>query len=104
MKTQFRDPDGTLNSLQNVVHSNCESIFSLLLEACESFDTCMIRRNNVLKPEQKTVLLELASCPLSLTRQVRFYLRRKYGRELLNIAETFDIPKTLIKYLLFDYS
>lgn len=104
MKTQFRDPDGTLNSLQNVVNSNSDSIFHLLLEACESFDVCMIRRNNVLKPEQKTALLELTRCPLSLMRQVRLYLRKICGKDLLNIAENFDIPKTLIKYILFDYS
>lgn len=104
MKTQFRDPDGVLNSLQNVVSSNADEIFFLLLEACEAFDLCMIRRNNVLKPEQKTSILELARCPLSLMRQVRLLFRRKCARELLRTAEKFEIPKTLIKYLLFDYS
>lgn len=104
MKTQFRDPDGTLNALQNVVGSNADSIFCLLLEASEAFDICMIRRNNVLKPEQKSALLDLARCPLSLMRQVRFFLRRKCGRKLMGTAETFDMPKTLIKYVLFDYS
>lgn len=104
MKTQFRDPDGALNSLQNVVQSDSDSIFHLLMEACESFDVCMIRRNNVLKPEQKTALLELARCPLSLMRQVRLFLRKYCGRKLLNTANNFDIPITLIKYLLFDYS
>ncbi|KRT80502.1 Ankyrin repeat-containing protein, partial [Oryctes borbonicus] len=76
MKTQFRDPDGILNSLQNVITSQSDSIFFLLVEACESFDLCMIRRNNVITAEQKTALLELASTPLPLRRQVRLLLRK----------------------------
>lgn len=104
MKTQFRDPDGILNSLQNVISSNSDAIFFLLLEACESFDICMIRRNNVIKPEQKTALLDLASCPLSLRRQVRLYLQRKLGKRLLDTAQHFDMPQTLREFLLFEYS
>lgn len=104
MKTQFRDPDGVLNSLQNVIAANCNGIFFLLLEACESFDTCMIRRNNVMTPEQKEVLLELAKYPLSLRRQVRLYLRKLLGRKLLTNIDQLELPKCLAKYLLFDYS
>ncbi|XP_017783715.1 PREDICTED: putative ankyrin repeat protein RF_0381 isoform X2 [Nicrophorus vespilloides] len=104
MKTQFRDPDGLLNSLHNVLTPNTEEIFYLLLEASESFDPCMIRRNNVMNQKQKSYMLDLASKPLSLRRQTRLLLRRHYGADLLNIADTFDIPKCLIKYLKFDYS
>lgn len=105
MKTQFRDPDGILNSLHNVISPNCDSIFFLLLEACESFDPCMIRRNNVITPEQKTALLELSKCPLTLRRQVRLFLRKKIaGRVLIDTAKDFEIPETLKKYVLFDYS
>lgn len=104
MKTQFRDPDGMLNSLQNVIASKADDIFLLLLEACESFDLCMIRRNQVLRPDQKRTVVDLACCPLSLRRQVRLYLRKKLGRTLMSCADTFELPKTLKKYLLFDYS
>nr|XP_015836504.1 PREDICTED: ankyrin-1 [Tribolium castaneum] len=105
MKTQFRDPDGILNSLQNVISAKCDSIFFLLLEASESFDVCMIRRNSVITPEQKATLLELAKYPLSLRRQVRVFLRRLLGgNKLIDSVPSFELPKCLEKYLLFDYS
>ncbi|XP_028135454.1 ankyrin-2-like isoform X2 [Diabrotica virgifera virgifera] len=104
MKTQFRDPDGMLNSLQNVISSNCPSIFFLLLESSESFDPCMIRRNTVLSPDQKSALLELSKYPLSLKRQVRLYLRKMLGPKLLHSAQDFELPGSLVRYLLFDYS
>lgn len=103
MKTQFRDPDGMLNSLHNVIEAN--SIFLLLLEASESFDSCMIRRNNVITPEQKMTLLELSKFPLTLRRQVRIYFRRALpGSKLIDSVPGFELPKCLEKYLLFDYS
>ncbi|KAJ8917330.1 hypothetical protein NQ315_002352 [Exocentrus adspersus] len=104
MKTQFRDPDGMLNCLHNVISDNCDSIFFLLLEACESFDPCMIRRNNVIAPDQKTALLELAKYPLSLKRQVRLYLRKLMGATLMHAVHGFEMPRCLEKYLLFNYS
>lgn len=103
MKTQFRDPDGILNALQNVIASKSDNIFFLLLEACEAFDVCMIRRNSALRPDQKTTLMEMATTPLTLMRQVRLYLRRKLGRDLMDVVSDFELPKTLSKYLLFDY-
>lgn len=102
MKTQFRDPAGMLNCLHNVVSN--ESVFFLLLEACEAFDPCMIRRNQVVSPTQKTTLLELAKYPLTLKNQIRLYMRKAMGSKLLNIAGQFDIPNCLKKYLCFDYS
>lgn len=104
MKTQFRDSDGVLNSLHNVVTDNCYDIFFLLLEACEAFDPCMIRRNNLMSDKQKTALLELAKYPLSLKKQVRLSLRKRLGAKLLHVADGFGLPKCLAKYLLFDYS
>ncbi|CAH0549492.1 unnamed protein product [Brassicogethes aeneus] len=104
MKTQFRDPDGVLNSLQNVVTSNNDAIFYLLLESCESFDLCMIRRNTILTPQQKENLLGLARSPQSLRRQVRLFLRKLLGNKLIHVGEDFEIPMSLKKYLLFDYS
>lgn len=104
MKTQFRDPDGMLNSLHHVVDADCRRIFFLLLEACESFDPCMIRRNNVVTAEQKALILELASCPLTLRRQVRLFLRKRIGgKKLIESVDGFEIPDCLRKYLLFDY-
>lgn len=105
MKTQFRDPDGILNSLHHVVENGAKGIFFLLLEACESFDICMIRRNNVVTAEQKTLLLKLAGCPLTLRRQIRLFMRKKLGgRQLIEVVDGFEIPECLRKYLLFDYS
>lgn len=79
MKTQFRDPDGILNSLENVVSSRSDAIFLLLMEASEAFDPCMIRRNKDLTSRQKTALLELARYPLSLRRQVNILIEpRKF--------------------------
>ncbi|KAF9406742.1 hypothetical protein HW555_012983 [Spodoptera exigua] len=53
MKTQFRDPDGILNHLQNVTSEEYQHIFYLLLEAAEAFDLCMIKRNNAVTATQK---------------------------------------------------
>lgn len=104
MKTQFRDPDGILNHLQNVAPTDYEHIFYLLLEAAEAFDLCMIKRNSSLQTHQKQLLIERAKNPISLLNQVRLYFRRYFGNTLINIAPKLDIPKTLNHYLLFDYS
>lgn len=120
MKTQFRDPDGCLNALHNLGAgseenteelSNGEACFYLLLEACESFDPCMIRRNSILGPKRKGDILDLASTPLSLRRQVRLFLRRLLSEPQFKLAgpmekrvELLDLPNCLRKYLLFDYS
>lgn len=42
IKTQFRDPHGILNSLQNTADK--PRLLKTLLEAAESFDPCMIKR------------------------------------------------------------
>lgn len=102
MKSQFRDPDGMLNCLHNAVSN--DAIFFMLTEACESFDPCMIRRNQVVSEQQKATLLDLAKYPLTLKKQIRLFMRKLMGARLLHSADEFDIPKTLKKYLLFDYS
>ncbi|XP_077289657.1 uncharacterized protein LOC143913633 [Arctopsyche grandis] len=102
MKTQFRDPDGILNSLHNVVGSGKEHIFYALLEAAQSFDMCMIRRNNVVSPEQKAALIEKASKPLALKMQLRLFFRNLIGMLLPDIIDELELPKTLKEYLLFD--
>ncbi|CAH2101729.1 unnamed protein product [Euphydryas editha] len=102
MKTQFRDPDGILNHLQNVTSEENEHIFYLLLEAAESFDLCMIKRNNTLKPHQKETLIQRAKTPISLLAQARIFLRKYFGTALVNIVKKLEIPLTLHSYLLFE--
>lgn len=102
MKTQFRDPDGILNHLQNVTSEEYEHIFYLLLEAAESFDLCMIKRNNTLKPHQKETLIHRAKTPISLLAQTRIFLRRYFGTTLVNIVKKLEIPIILHTYLLFE--
>ena len=68
MKTQFRDPYGMLNILQSVAQH--EEVFHTLLEAAESFDTCMIRRSQFLTEDQRAVLMQLATSALPLRQQV----------------------------------
>lgn len=104
MKTQFRDPDGILNSLHNLDGDSSSSVFFLLLEASESFDPCMIRRNSVISEEQRRALLDLSSCPLTLRRQMRLYLRRRLRILLPKQVQALELPHSLHKYLLFDYS
>nr|XP_032525784.1 ankyrin repeat and protein kinase domain-containing protein 1-like isoform X1 [Danaus plexippus plexippus] len=104
MKTQFRDPDGILNHLQNVTSVESQHIFYLLLEAAEAFDLCMIKRNNILQPKQKQALIDRAKTPISLLAQARIFFRRFFGPTLIHAIKTFEIPKTLQRYLLFEYS
>uniref|UniRef100_A0A1B6E7D8 SOCS box domain-containing protein n=1 Tax=Clastoptera arizonana TaxID=38151 RepID=A0A1B6E7D8_9HEMI len=101
MKTQFRDPRGILNSLQHI--ANEPEIFHYLLEAAESFDVCMIRRNPFLRGEQKILLLERATTPLSLKHLSRLVLRNYLGRELLHKIGALELPLTLQHYLNYDF-
>lgn len=102
MKTQFRDPDGILNHLQNVTAEEYEHIFYILLEAAESFDLCMIKRNNVLKPNQKQILIERAKTPISLLAQTRIFFRKYFGTALVKVVKKLEVPKILHSYLLFE--
>lgn len=102
MKTQFRDGDGILNHLQNVTAEEHEHIFYLLLEAAESFDLCMIKRNNVLTAAQKQTLIERAKTPISLIAQTRILLRKYLGPALVHEVPEFDIPQILQQYLVFE--
>ncbi|KAM3955120.1 nuclear factor NF-kappa-B p105 subunit [Aphomia sociella] len=104
MKTQFRDPDGILNHLQNVTAEEYQHIFYLLLEAAEAFDLCMIKRNNVLTPTQKQILTDRAKIPIPLLAQCRIYLRKYFSTSLIDVVEKLETPKTLHRYLLFECS
>ncbi|XP_022824262.1 ankyrin repeat domain-containing protein 50-like isoform X1 [Spodoptera litura] len=102
MKTQFRDPDGILNHLQNVTSEEYQHIFYLLLEAAEAFDLCMIKRNNTVTATQKEALIHRAKTPISLLAQTRIFLRRYFKTMLVDIIPDMDIPKILHQYLLFN--
>lgn len=104
MKTQFRDPDGILNHLQNVTSEEYQHIFYLLLEAAEAFDLCMIKRNNTVTPIQKEALITRAKTPISLIAQTRIFLRRYFKTSLCEIVHDLELPKILHQYLLFNCS
>lgn len=104
MKTQFRDPDGILNHLQNVTAEEYEHIFYLLLEAAEAFDLCMIKRNSTLNATQKDALIRRAKSPITLLGQTRIFMRKYFRTMLVDIVEKLEIPKTLHHYLLFECS
>ncbi|XP_049883859.1 ankyrin repeat domain-containing protein 50-like [Pectinophora gossypiella] len=104
MKTQFRDPDGILNHLQNVTSPEYEHIFYKLLEAAEAFDLCMIKRNSTITSKQKEVLIERAKTPITLLAQARIFFRKFFRTSLIDIAQKLEIPKTLHQYLLFECS
>lgn len=102
MKTQFRDPDGLLNCLTNIPADS--EVFRMLLDACEEYDPCMIRRNSHLTEEQREILLDKSSCPLTLKRLSRGYFRQLFGRTLpVNVPELF-VPRTLRGYLLYEHN
>nr|CAD7257178.1 unnamed protein product [Timema shepardi] len=92
MKTQFRDPHGLLNYLQNLAQH--PSLFITMLEAAESFDICMIRRSSFLTESQKQLLLQLATQPLPLRQQTRLFLRRYVGKNLPNAITPREIAVT----------
>lgn len=102
MKTQFRDPDGILNHLQNVTSEEYQHIFYLLLEAAEAFDLCMIKRNNTVTATQKEALIRRAKTPISLLAQTRVFLRRYFKTTLVDVIQDIELPKILHQYLLFN--
>ncbi|XP_068621939.1 putative ankyrin repeat protein RF_0381 [Battus philenor] len=104
MKTQFRDPDGILNHLQNVTSEEHQHVFYLLLEAAEAFDLCMIKRNSTLTAIQKQALIDRAKNPITLLAQTRIFLRRYFGTDLIDVVKNLEIPITLHHYLLFECS
>ncbi|XP_073989183.1 ankyrin repeat and SOCS box protein 16-like [Rhodnius prolixus] len=101
MKTQYRHPQGILNSLQHI--SRNAKLFNCLLEAAESFDVCMIRRNTHLSPEQKQFLLDYAMKPLPLRQQCRLYIRKQLGKNVNAKVPELPLPTFLHHYLLYDF-
>lgn len=102
MKTQFRDPAGLLNCLTNVAAET--RLFEELINVAEEFDTSMIRRNIHLTVEQKQLLMDKASAPLSLKSQCRTLFRHLFGRTLSENVPSLFIPQMLKKYLLYEHS
>lgn len=101
IKTQFRDPHGILNSLQNMADK--PRLLKALLEAAESFDPCMIRRSSSLTDAQKALVMEAARTPLPLTHQARLIVRKLCGTKLPKIVCTLQLPRSLHRYLLYDF-
>lgn len=101
IKTQFRDPHGILNSLQNTADK--PRLLKALLEAAESFDPCMIRRSSSLTDAQKALVMKAARTPLPLTHQARLIVRKLCGTKLPKIVRTLQLPQSLHRYLLYDF-
>ncbi|XP_034934097.1 ankyrin repeat and SOCS box protein 13-like isoform X2 [Chelonus insularis] len=101
IKTQFRDPHGILNSLQNTADK--PKLLKALLEAAESFDPCMIRRSSSLTDAQRALVMEAARTPLPLTHQARLIVRRMCGNKLIKIVRRLQLPQSLHRYLLYDF-
>ncbi|KAI4500791.1 hypothetical protein M0802_004002 [Mischocyttarus mexicanus] len=101
IKTQFRDPHGILNSLQNTADK--PRLLRALLEAAESFDPCMIKRSSSLTDAQKALVMEAARTPLPLTHQARLIVRRLCGTKLPKIVRNLQLPQSLHRYLLYDF-
>lgn len=101
IKTQFRDPHGILNSLQNTADK--PRLLKALLEAAESFDPCMIRRSSSLTDAQKELVMEAARTPLPLTHQERLIVRKLCGTKLPKIVRKLQLPQSLHRYLLYDF-
>lgn len=101
IKTQFRDPHGILNSLQNMADK--PRLLRALLEAAESFDPCMIRRSSSLTDAQKALVMQAARTPLPLTHQARLIVRRLCGTRLPKIVRKLQLPQSLHRYLLYDF-
>lgn len=102
MKTQYRDPDGILNCLNKV--SEESNLFELLIGAGEEFDAETIKRTNYLTDGQKEILIREAGIPRELKAQLRTFIKRKIGRLNRKDLEEFDLPRTLIGYLLYEYN
>lgn len=101
IKTQFRDPHGILNSLQNAADKPI--ILAVLLDAAESFDPCMIRRSTSLTDDQRDLLWKAARTPLSLMHQARLVVRKMCGTRLMKIVTSLQLPHCLHRYLLYDF-
>ncbi|XP_076278205.1 ankyrin repeat and SOCS box protein 16 isoform X3 [Lasioglossum baleicum] len=101
IKTQFRDPHGILNSLQNT--ANKPRLLKVLLEAAESFDPCMIRRSSSLTDAQRAIVMEAAGTPLPLTHQARLVVRKLCGNNLPKVVHKLQLPLLLHRYLMYDF-
>lgn len=100
MKTQFRDPDGLLNCLNNLSYDS--TVFQLLLDASDEFDPCMIRRNKDLTIKQRSSLLDRSSKPLTLQHITRSFLRRYFKQKMPESVPQLEVPQVLREYLLFE--
>lgn len=102
LKTQHRDPLGILSHLGNAVRQ--PRVLWALLDAAESFDSCMIRRSQQLPDLEKQVVMNMARTPLTLKHQARLFLRKHLGTGLCQYIDELQLPKSLNQYLLYEIS
>ena len=100
LKSQFRDPRGILNYLQNVGAQ--KELMMGLLEAAESFDPPMIRRCPSLTTELKSIALDKSKNPSTLKHQSRLFIRKILGHKVPGCMDELFLPQTLAQYLLFE--
>lgn len=102
MRTQFRDPDGLLNCLRNVL--SYSRVFEILLDVAEpGFDIAMIKRNLHLTDSQRKKLMQKAITPIPLKALVRNFFRSTFQRSLQEKVPLLFIPGTLHSYLLCEH-
>lgn len=99
IRTQYKDPDGILNYLNDVTMD----LFEFLINCAEEFDLCMIRRNIYLSEQKKELLMKKATNPLPLKAICRAKFRKTLGRNLCDSISKFFIPKMLKNYLDYDF-
>lgn len=102
LKTQHRHPLG-LNSILPVL-SRHPRVFLNVMEAAEGFDNVILKRLNTVPPDFKQIILDLATQPLSLQQQCRFYLRQYLQPKIHLKVPLLEIPRMLQSYLLFEIS
>jgi len=102
LKSQFRDPHGILNCLENL--SQDDELLRETLATAEDFDPPIIRRCAALSSSQKEYVLSLSRNPRSLKHQTRIFLRQQLGKELPKCVDKLDLPRILVQYLLFEIS
>lgn len=102
LKTQHRHPLGLYSVLP--IMAKHPRVFLNMMDAAESFDNVMLKRLNNFPPEFKEIILELATKPLSLQQQCRFFLRQHLQPKIHLKVPLLEIPTILQSYLLFEIS
>lgn len=102
LKTQHRHPLGLYSIIP--ILTRHPRVFLNVMDAAESFDNVMLKRLNNVPPDFKQIILDLATQPLSLQQQCRFYLRQQLQPNIHLKIPLLEIPTILQSYLLFEIS